>query len=34
MKKHLIISGIIFVLLIVSLNGCTEQETSGDTNKI
>ena len=34
MKKHLIVSGIVFVLLIVGLSGCSEQETSGAIDKL
>ena len=34
MKKHLLLSGIIFVLLVVGFNGCTEQEISGDIDRI
>jgi len=34
MKKHLIVIGIIFFLLIIVFSGCTEQETFGDINKV
>jgi hypothetical protein len=34
MENHLIISAIVFVLLIIGLCGCIEQEISGDIDKI
>ena len=34
MKKHLIVSGIVFVLLMVGFSGCVEQDISGDTNQV
>ena len=34
MNKYYIVIGIIFVLLMVGLSGCTEQEISGDADKV
>jgi hypothetical protein len=34
MKKNILISGIFFIILVVGLNGCTEQDISGDKYRI